>query len=117
VGLALSAPLRSAVLIHDVVDDLQKPSTKLLGGVSLEFSKSLPRPIRAVMVLELIGDGESKKLLMRWAAGPVGALLTLEASAALKRLEAVWKANQSVPAWKHHFGSDRFVGSARGNCQ
>ena len=52
------------------------------------------RQIRAVMVLELIGDGESKNLLKRWAGGPVGALLTMEASAALKRLEAVSKANR-----------------------
>ena len=52
------------------------------------------RQIRAVMVLERIGDGGSKNLLKRWAGGPVGALLTVEASAALKRLEAVAKANR-----------------------
>jgi hypothetical protein len=52
------------------------------------------RQIREVMVLELIGDGESKNLLKRWAGGPVGALLTVEASLALKRLEAVSKANR-----------------------
>ncbi len=52
------------------------------------------RQIRAVMVLERLGDGESKKLLKRWAGGPVGALLTLEASAALKRMEAVAKAKR-----------------------
>jgi hypothetical protein len=47
------------------------------------------RQIRAVMVLERIGDGEAKDLLKRWAGGPVGARLTTEAAAALKRLEAV----------------------------
>jgi RNA polymerase sigma factor (sigma-70 family) len=52
------------------------------------------RQIRAVMVLEQIGDGESKKLLRRWATGPAGALLTTEASLALKRLETVSKANR-----------------------
>ena len=52
------------------------------------------RQIRGVMVLELIGDGESKNLLKKWAGGPVGALLTVEAAAALKRLEAVSKANR-----------------------
>ena len=52
------------------------------------------RRLRAVVVLERIGDGESKKLLTRWARGPVGALLTMEASLALKRLEAVSKANR-----------------------
>ena len=52
------------------------------------------RQIRAVMVLELIGDGESKNLLKRWADGPGGALLTREASLALKRLEAQSKGNR-----------------------
>ena len=52
------------------------------------------RQIRAVMALEQIGYGESKNLLKRWAGGPVGALLTMGASAALKRLEAVSKTNR-----------------------
>lgn len=52
------------------------------------------RQIRAVMILEMIGDGESKNLLKKWADGPVGALLTMEASAALKRLEVVSNAHR-----------------------
>jgi RNA polymerase sigma factor (sigma-70 family) len=52
------------------------------------------RQMRGVMVLELLGDGESKKLLRRWAGGPVGALLTGEAAAALKRLETASKSNR-----------------------
>jgi RNA polymerase sigma factor (sigma-70 family) len=52
------------------------------------------RQIRAVIVLEQIGDGASKNLLRRWAGGPGGALLTREAAAALKRLEAVSKAKR-----------------------
>ncbi|HTU91848.1 MAG TPA: sigma-70 family RNA polymerase sigma factor [Gemmataceae bacterium] len=52
------------------------------------------RQIRAVMVLERIGDGASKNLLQRWAGGPGGAVLTMEAAVALKRLEAVPKANR-----------------------
>jgi HEAT repeat protein len=52
------------------------------------------RQIRAVMILEWIGDSESKNLLKRWAGGPVGARLTMEASAALKRLGAVSRANR-----------------------
>ena len=52
------------------------------------------RQIRGVMVLELIGDGESRNLLKRWAGGPVGALLTMEAAAALKRLEGAAKAKR-----------------------
>jgi hypothetical protein len=52
------------------------------------------RRIRAVMVLERIGDSASRNLLKRWAGGPAGARLTVEASAALKRLEAVSKAKR-----------------------
>jgi len=52
------------------------------------------RQIRAVMVLERIGDGEAKRLLQRWAGGPAGARLTREAAAALRRLEAMPKANR-----------------------
>jgi hypothetical protein len=49
------------------------------------------RQVRAVMVLERIGDGGAKDLLKRWATGPAGARLTTEAAAALKRLEAASK--------------------------
>jgi RNA polymerase sigma factor (sigma-70 family) len=52
------------------------------------------RQIRAVMVLERIGDGEAKEVLKRWAGGAVRARLTTEAAAALKRLEAVSKVNR-----------------------
>jgi RNA polymerase sigma factor (sigma-70 family) len=52
------------------------------------------RHVRAVMVLERIGDGRSRTLLRRWALGPEGALLTREASLALKRLEAGSKAKR-----------------------
>src|SRR5262249_49283106 len=52
------------------------------------------RQIRAAMVLEQIGGGEAKDLLRRWAGGPVGARLTTEAAAALRRLEAVSKVNR-----------------------
>ena len=45
-------------------------------------------------VLERIGDGESKNLLKKWAGGPAGALLTTEAAAAVKRLEAASKTKQ-----------------------
>ncbi len=52
------------------------------------------RETRAVMLLELIGDGASKSLLKRWAGGPVGARLTTEAAAALTRLEGAAKAKR-----------------------
>ena len=52
------------------------------------------RRSRAVMLLELIGDGASKSLLQRWAGGPAGAQLTTEAAATLTRLEGATKANR-----------------------
>jgi hypothetical protein len=52
------------------------------------------RQVRAVMVLERIGDGGAKDLLQRWATGPVGALLTTEAVTALKRLNGASTTNQ-----------------------
>jgi RNA polymerase sigma factor (sigma-70 family) len=45
------------------------------------------RELRAVAVLEALGDRGSRGLLKRWAGGPVGAVLTVEASRALARLE------------------------------
>jgi RNA polymerase sigma factor (sigma-70 family) len=52
------------------------------------------RQLRAVMALERIGDGEAKDLLKRWAGGPAGARLTMEAAAASQRLEAMTKADR-----------------------
>lgn len=52
------------------------------------------RQVRAVMVLERIGDGGAKDLLQRWATGPRGALLTTEAVTALKRLKGASTTNQ-----------------------
>jgi RNA polymerase sigma factor (sigma-70 family) len=46
------------------------------------------RQIRAVAVLERIGDDEAKSLLKRWAGGAAGARLTMEAAGALKRPES-----------------------------
>jgi hypothetical protein len=55
------------------------------------------RQIRAVMVLERIGDGEAKRLLQRWAGGPAGARLTMEATAALRRLTGTRMPGISCP--------------------
>ena len=52
------------------------------------------RQLRAVMVLELIEDSAAKNLLKSWASGPDGALLNVEASGALKRLEVAWNASR-----------------------
>jgi hypothetical protein len=45
------------------------------------------RGTRAVAVLEQIGGPEVRKILARLAAGTAGEQLTLEAQAALKRLQ------------------------------
>jgi RNA polymerase sigma factor (sigma-70 family) len=71
------------------VRDRVKRILEKLWGVAIP-SEQL-RQVRAVAVLERIGDGESKNLLKQWAGGPAGALLTMEAAAAWKRLEAASK--------------------------
>jgi RNA polymerase sigma factor (sigma-70 family) len=82
--LKSAPPLEVRLRVKRILEEKQ--------GVAITSEKL--RQIRAVMVLERIGDGASKNLLKRWAGGPVGARLTREASAALKRLEAVSKANR-----------------------
>jgi hypothetical protein len=44
--------------------------------------------MRAVAILEMIGDRESRLLLSRWADGAEGAPLTREAIASRKRIDA-----------------------------
>lgn len=66
----------------------------------LERKRNIPitsnqlRQIRAVMILEQIGNGESKHLLTRWSRGAEGARLTMGASAAMKRLESALEAKR-----------------------
>jgi WD40 repeat protein len=52
------------------------------------------RQIRAVMILERIGDSEAKDLLKHWASGPPRARLTMYAAGALKRLQIMTQANR-----------------------
>jgi WD40 repeat protein len=47
------------------------------------------RQVRAVQILEGIGDGAAKDLLTKWSGGPAGSRLAKEAAAALQRLEVV----------------------------
>ena len=62
------------------------------------------RQIRAVMVLERIGDGESKNLLKRWAGGPAGALLTMEA---VRGSEAAGSRVESEPVEQRDNGPNK----------
>ena len=67
--------------------DAQDRARKLLAELrGTAPSSNELREIRAVYVLELIGDDAPKKLLNVWAGGPAGSVLTEEATAALKRL-------------------------------
>jgi RNA polymerase sigma factor (sigma-70 family) len=96
----------------DGLDQQARPylEAALKGAISVEFRARVQRILqrqqqaaltpeqlrqrRAVMVLELIGGGAAKNLLKRWADGPAGALLTMDASLALKRLDAMPKSNK-----------------------
>jgi hypothetical protein len=83
----LEAALKSAVSL-----EVRRRLERLLEQQkTAALSSELLRQIRAVMVLQLIGDDESKNLLKRWAGGPAGSLLTTEATQALMRLEAASK--------------------------
>lgn len=67
--------------------EVQDRAKKLVEGLKdARATTDQLRQMRALLVLELIDDDESRSLLARWASGPAGALLTTEASAALIRL-------------------------------
>src|SRR5262249_12022837 len=83
-GKFLAAPADTVKLFAEKVKPGEALDPKQLTAEQL-------RQKRAVVVLELIGDNDSKNLLQKWAGGPAGAPLTMEASAALKRLEAMRK--------------------------
>lgn len=87
IGGEAAAPLREAAanspnaevrkLAEDALLKLDGPPTR---------SDDL-RAIRAVEVLEATGRADAKELLKKWSAGPSGHRQTVEATAALKRLE------------------------------
>jgi RNA polymerase sigma factor (sigma-70 family) len=89
-GRFLAAPAETVKLFAERIKPAKAPGPKQRAGITSEQL----RQIRAVMILERIGDGEAKNLLKRWAGGPVGARSTVEASQALKRLGAVSKAKR-----------------------
>jgi RNA polymerase sigma factor (sigma-70 family) len=86
--------------LEDTLKSTESPEVRVRVQQLLEQRRQVPisseqlRQTRAVMALERIGDGEAKELLRRWAGGPAGARLTMEAAAALKRLEAMTRANR-----------------------
>jgi WD40 repeat protein len=67
--------------------EVRRRVEKILEQQRVGLTPDQIRQVRAVMVLERIGDGAAQELLRRWADGPAGALLTMEASAALNRLQ------------------------------
>ena len=68
-------------------------ATELLGKIDAPVSRAEDfRILRAVEALENLRSTESREQLKKWAAGPPGHRLTVEAAAALARLKALgWK--------------------------
>lgn len=66
--------------------EVRRRIERILEPLRAAISPGDLRQMRAVLVLEVLGDAASKSLLQQWAAGPKGAQLTVEASAALQRL-------------------------------
>jgi RNA polymerase sigma factor (sigma-70 family) len=84
----LAIPHLDSILESTVSPEVRDRVSRLLERRwGAEIPSEQLRQVRAVAILERIGDGESKNLLKRWAGGPAGARLTMEAAAALKRLE------------------------------
>jgi len=91
-GEQATSPLKEAIKTAksaEVVDRIRK----ILDEPKRITPEQL-RQMRAVLVLELINDAESKNLLKTWAAGFKGAQLTEEAEAALKRLDGAPEAKR-----------------------
>jgi WD domain, G-beta repeat len=87
-GLQIKPYLEEAVKTAKSTE-VQDRAKKILEG--LQAAAATPqqlRELRAVLVLEMIGDDNSRRLLNKWASGPAGARLTCEATAALKRMVA-----------------------------
>ncbi len=91
-GQQAKPALEAAVKTTKSIEFLRR-AQKILDGLK-KMTPEQVRQTRAVLVLEWIGDGESKNLLQRWAAGLEGAFLTEAASAALTRLNSVAKAQR-----------------------
>jgi RNA polymerase sigma factor (sigma-70 family) len=66
---------------------------KILDGLKKMTPEQI-RQMRVVLALERIDDDDGRNLLKKWAGGLKGALLTVEAAAALKRLEGAAKAKR-----------------------
>ena len=78
--------------VRAAVEKSPRPEVKKLAGEVLGKLEGPPtrpddlRAIRAVEVLEVIGTPEARDVLKKWAAGPPGHRLSIEAAAAMGRL-------------------------------
>jgi hypothetical protein len=79
--------MQAALRAKPSLDVTQRLERLLKALDDLQLSADDRRAIRAVEVVEIIGDPEAKALLRDWSKGAAGALLTEEAKLALTRLE------------------------------
>ena len=84
-GRAVEADLRAALEKTESVEVFRRVK-RLLAALPPHFPPEDVPALRAVELLELIGDGEARALLGELARGRPGAPLTREAKAALDRL-------------------------------
>ncbi|HJZ90913.1 MAG TPA: WD40 repeat domain-containing protein, partial [Gemmataceae bacterium] len=86
-GPLVEADLRAARQAA-TVEEVRTRLDVLLANLPRERSPAEVVQARAVAVLELAGTDAARKVLSEWAAGAEGARLTLDAKAALGRLDA-----------------------------
>jgi RNA polymerase sigma factor (sigma-70 family) len=68
--------------------EVRERLTKILTGITRRLSRDDITHARAVQAMELANTAAARKVLEEWAAGVEGAWLTIEARAALERLQA-----------------------------
>lgn len=89
-----AVPQLRAVVEKSESAEVRKLAADLL--VRIEVSPPKPdemRAVRAVEVLETLGTPEARAVLAKWATGPAGHRLTVEATAAVARLKLKAKGN------------------------
>src|SRR5262249_58137165 len=88
VGGEAGPPLRE-VAQKSTSAEARKLATELLGKIDAPATRAEDlRVLRLVEALENMGTAEARAQLEKWAAGPTGHRLTLEAASALSRLKA-----------------------------
>jgi hypothetical protein len=86
-GDMVETPLRR-FLAENPPLEAKRRAEQILAAVVGPISAQRLRPLRAVEVLEIIGDDGARAVLRRLAKGPPEASVTREATATLRRMEA-----------------------------